>query len=117
MTRSSVMISVATSFPLDPGVGGVLRCSATGAAVATWAGLCGGMVVRAWFAFVGGDGHGAKFDPLNRSPRTFIALQDLHSVKARLREGLQESLLGERAGNATAPKLRVALQMLRHGLV
>ena len=97
------MISVATSFPLDPGVGGVLRCSATGAAVATWAGLCGGMVVRAWFAFVGGDGHGAKFDPLNRSPRTFIALQDLHSVKARLREGLQESLLGERAGAAAQP--------------
>src|SRR5207237_10230473 len=69
---------------------------------------------RSLFSLECFDGHRPKFYSFHRLPRLLIALQDLHAVKSRGSKGRDETLLGERARDTTAPKLRIVLQALGH---
>src|SRR5437879_1195453 len=77
------------------------------------------VALEAWtlFAFECPHGHGTELDALNSAPRFFVALENLNAIKAAVAERLQKSFFGKRAADATAPKLRVVLQVLRHWLV
>src|SRR5262249_32904912 len=68
-------------------------------------------------ALVRDDGNRAELDPVDRAPRPVVALDDLHPVEAGAVEGLEEQVLAERARDAPAPQLRVALQLLGNILV
>jgi hypothetical protein len=72
---------------------------------------------RALLAFEGTHGYGAEFDSLNRAPRIVIALENLNAVETGLNECFKKIALCERAADATAPELRVVLQMSWHRLV
>ena len=67
----------------------------------------------ALFALERLDRDGTKLDSLHGPPRLRVAFQDLDSVKPGVLESCEKTFFGERAGNATAPKLRIVLQLLR----
>src|SRR5580704_18306870 len=54
----------------------------------------------------------AKLDSFDGTPRNGVALEDLDAVKARLFEGAEELVLFQCARHASAPELRIVLQMV-----
>src|SRR6516164_5886610 len=72
---------------------------------------------RAFFAFVGRNGHAAELDAFDSAPRFFLPLKDRDSVEAGLFERLKEQVLAECPGNTAAPELGILLQFRRNVLV
>ena len=72
---------------------------------------------RALLALERLDRHRAKLNALHRPPRFRVALQNPHSVKARVGERAHEPALRQCAADAAAPQLGIVLHRQRHFLV
>src|SRR5947208_8221988 len=82
-----------------------------------WAAIYHGLVAFETFALFPlkrFDRYGTKFNSLNCAPWIGVALENLDSIEASLFKRGEETVFGERTGNAAAPKLRIALHLLRH---
>src|SRR5204863_5222624 len=69
------------------------------------------------FPFEGLDCNRPKFYPCDRLPWLFVTFEDLDSVKSGVTKCLQKSFCRQRAGNATAPKFGIILEVLGHLLI
>src|SRR5262249_13273874 len=71
----------------------------------------------ALFSFKCLDGDRAEFDSLHRAPWIDVALENLNAVKTRILECRQKTFLSQRAGNASAPQLRILLHFFGYGFI
>src|SRR5437899_11631573 len=60
------------------------------------------------------NGNGAKLNSLDRAPGIDIALENANAVKTGILKCPNEFLFRERAGNAAAPALGIALRLFLH---
>src|SRR5437879_4603296 len=70
------------------------------------------ILARTLIALVGCDRDVSKFDTLDRPPRRLLALKKGDAVEAGLLECLQKYVFPEGAGDASAPKVGVRLEMV-----